>query len=512
MKQVTYRAVLAKKFDDGTYVPVEGLKGEDGKPADVIKDDVVAIDSTYSSSKIESNLTDLDDKIKELQLFKFPNMTIIGEPTINNGQISNFSSTSYLKFPFIVDFHNQAFEINMEFTTGTNVTNQENIFDSDFGLAFAVRNARFVIAVSSNGTNWDLGEGVGTYNVQPNTTYYVKLSWDKSQYVLSYSLNNNAFTNDIIKASTQAPYPKQIYVGVGENFATVVNHFSGIINLNNANLKIANEVVWQGMDDAGLSTRADISLSNIDADGEAKIRDIAETTKLDVQVNGTSIVNNNVANIPIIDYNTDIGLFYFRPDFGFSRGGAKGDVIYQTKATSKNLIERTNNYNPLVSSNYDEAVRLAMCDGKGAEWSEAEKLEAQKRIYGDFELLQNVVLAEDSQFELVNIDKQEIIINVHVPSGIDRPTTTTFLTVQQNYISKGYAGVTFNASGDSFVSFGVVRKNGLVFCWSKYAQAYSISAGYFNMCTPAKDENKPFTGMRFSQVFKAGTKITIYAR
>lgn len=101
----------------------------------------------------------------------------------------------------------------------------------------------------------------------------------------------------------------------------------------------------------------------------------------DVQINGTSILDENkVANIPIINYNTDIGLFYFRPDFGFSRGGAKGDVIYQTKATSKNLIERTNNYNPLVSSNYDEAVRLAMCDGKGAEWTDAEKANARARM------------------------------------------------------------------------------------------------------------------------------------
>ena len=138
---------------------------------------------------IKEDISGLDDKINELELFKFPNVTIIGTPTINNGQISNFSATSYLKFPFLVDFRSQPFEINMCFTTGSNVVNQENIFDSDFGLAFAVRNSRFVIAISTNGTSWDLGEGVGSLAVQPNTTYYVKISWNGSQYVLYYSFD-----------------------------------------------------------------------------------------------------------------------------------------------------------------------------------------------------------------------------------------------------------------------------------------------------------------------------------
>lgn len=214
------------------------------------------------------------DDISELELFKFPNVTIIGSPTINHGQISNFSSSDYLKFPFLVDFHSLPFEINMAFTTGSNVASQENIFDSDYGLAFAIRNSRFVIAVSTNGTTWDLGEGVGSYTVLANTTYFVRLSWNGSSYKLSYSLDGSNYTDDITKAGTSQPYPRQVYIGVGENFASVVNHFAGTINLNKADLRINGEVVWVGMDDAGLSTRADVSLSNIDADGEGKIKEV----------------------------------------------------------------------------------------------------------------------------------------------------------------------------------------------------------------------------------------------
>lgn len=230
-----------------------------------------SVDSDYNPAHKKY----VDDQIKEVELYKFPNVTIVGEPTINHGQITDFSSTSYLKFPFLVDFHNNAFEINMEFTTGSNVLNQENIFDSDFGLAFAVRQGKFVIAISTNGTSWNIGEGVGTHNIQARTTYYVRLSWNKLVYKLEYSFDNQTFTTDISKTAATQPYPKQIYIGVGENFTEIMNHFSGIINLNNASLKIGTEIVWQGMDDAGLSTRADTSLDNIDADGEQKIKDLA---------------------------------------------------------------------------------------------------------------------------------------------------------------------------------------------------------------------------------------------
>ena len=217
---------------------------------------------------VDDGIGTLNDKIDELQLFKFPNATIIGEPTINHGQISDFSSTSYLKFPFLVDFQNRPFVINMEFTTGSNVTNQENIFDSDFGLAFAIRSGKFVIAISSNGTSWNLGEGVGTHSVQPNTTYRVKLRWDRMTYYLEYSTDGGKnYTTDISKVAAYQPAPKQIYIGVGENFATVFNHFSGIINMNHVDLTINGELVWNGMDDVGLATRLEVDMSNIDPDG-----------------------------------------------------------------------------------------------------------------------------------------------------------------------------------------------------------------------------------------------------
>lgn len=250
---------------------------------------------------------ELSEKVDELQLYKFPNATIIGNPTINNGQISGFNMDNYLKFPFLVDFKNKPFVINMEFTTGANVVNQENIFDSDYGLAFAIRNERFVVAISTNGSYWDLGEGVGTYTVLPNTSYRVKFAWDGATYSLAYSLDGGKiYTTDITMAGTSQPYPKQIYIGVGENAGTILNAFSGIINLNNASLVIDNILVWQGMDDVGLATRLAVDLDNVDAAGEKKIKEIAAEGGFETDLLYVDSISTKAADKIMVNSDTEV--------------------------------------------------------------------------------------------------------------------------------------------------------------------------------------------------------------
>lgn len=375
MKQITFNNVKAKNIVTGEEREIPAITGRN----------------------YDREISDINDRIDDLELFKFPNVTIIGTPTINHGQISGFSNSSYLKFPFMVDFRNHSFEIKMAFTTGSNVTNQENIFDSDFGLAFAIRSGKFVIAVSTNGTNWDLGEGVGTYSVQPNTTYYVRLGWDLTNYYLSYSLDGSAFINDINKAGTAQPYPKQIFIGVGENFTTVVNHFTGTINLNHATLQIGYEIVWSGMDDAGLSTRADVSLSNIDEAGEAKIKSVAGS--VDVQINGASIVEGGVANIPIAGPGVK-GVVSVTSAYAMAvTNGILMPVTNGTFIKNRNKI----NSNPalLSSFNYDEAVKYAMCDGKGAEWTDEEKTSAQQRI--------GILTLTQEEYDLIEVKNESTI-------------------------------------------------------------------------------------------------------
>lgn len=230
----------------------------------------------------------LQDKIKDLELFKFPNLTIVGTPTIQNGQVSNFTMNDYLEFPFLVDFRNRPFEINFAFTTGNNVTTQQNILDSAFGLALAIKNGKVLMAISYNGTTW-ANQYTGNLTIEPNTTYVYRISWNGMLYKIQY-YNGAEYVNDFYFASTQQPFPKQMFIGVSK---LSDNYFEGSINLNYANLKIDENVIWSGMDDAGLASRMAVDMSNIDEAGKDKLAEIA-TDKGFVKNTDTVITNKEL--------------------------------------------------------------------------------------------------------------------------------------------------------------------------------------------------------------------------
>lgn len=215
---------------------------------------------------------EVKEKVNDLELFKFPNANIIGEPLIENGNISRFSPADYLVFPFVVDVRNRPFTISMCFTTGADVTTQQNILDSYFGLALAIQNGRGIMALSSNGSSWDIGLVIGTIPLQPNRTYYAKVSWDGTAYKTALSEDGVTYVDDMQASSAAGPYPTTMYIGGSPNIfgAGSAHPFGGTINLNKCSLQVAGLDVWQGMDDAGLSTRADLSLSNLDPEGEKR--------------------------------------------------------------------------------------------------------------------------------------------------------------------------------------------------------------------------------------------------
>lgn len=214
----------------------------------------------------------LRERISEIELSKFPNVTIFGTPTILQGQVSDFSLNDYLEFPFLVDFRGKSFEINFTFTTGNDIDNQQNILDSDFGLAFAIRNKHFVMALSYNGTSWAT-EQVGTLTLETQRTYRVKISWSGLVYRVQYSTDGGkTYLDDIQFGGTNYPYPKQMYIGVGK---LAQNFFKGSINLNFADVIVEGNKIWTGVDDSGLALRADINLENISIIGEQKIKKLA---------------------------------------------------------------------------------------------------------------------------------------------------------------------------------------------------------------------------------------------
>lgn len=269
-----------------------GVESVNTKTGDVIltgEDILATVDTTVDTVQghLQSNSDEIEsvkDQVSELMLFKFPNATIIGEPTIQNGQVSGFSTASYLQFPFILDLHEQAFQIDMCFTTATNVQTQQNILDSKFGIALAIQNGKGVMAISSNGTSWDIGSATGTMTLQGNTTYYARLTWDRLQYKTFLSTDGVNYTQDMVLVGAVRPFPTTIYIGGCDQVETghAPHPFLGTINLNKAYLRVMGNVIWQGMDDAGLVTRMDVDASNITEAGKERIKQIVDVPTITI--------------------------------------------------------------------------------------------------------------------------------------------------------------------------------------------------------------------------------------
>lgn len=124
----------------------------------------------------------------------------------------------------------------------------------------------------------------------------------------------------------------------------------------------------------------------------------------DVKINGTSILTNGVADIPIATSNS-VGLVRANGTYGVALG-SNGNLTI-ARAGDTYIDSRNSGYLPIVPSTLDYAVKQAMCDGKGAEWSDVEKANARKRMgLGDYELIvDNVTIGESTELALFDLGK-----------------------------------------------------------------------------------------------------------
>lgn len=245
----------------------------------VLNDNINNINNKTKDCVKEEQFNALSEKVADIELFKFPNAIIHGEPTINNGQISGFSNANYLVLPSVFDLSGRGFEFKFAFTTKSDITTSQNILGSKYCMALFIQNSKLNLRVSSDGTSWDLVNIEGSTTIQPNKTYYAKISFSRLNYVLSLSTDDESYSEIGSKSVGDiSPNPSELYIGVGNNF---FNPFLGIINLNKCYLKVNQSIIWQGMDDAGLATRLATDLENIDEVGIANIKGIIKDEYID---------------------------------------------------------------------------------------------------------------------------------------------------------------------------------------------------------------------------------------
>jgi len=138
-----------------------------------------------------------------------PDFNMVGNVTMNaDGGYSGFSGSNYISFDKSFEVGSNTWEVVAKFTTTDSFPNLQGIYhfhnaltDSGrYGLIIRMQGNKFNF-VASSGYSW-LFNATGSYTLQPNTTYWVKATFDGSKYVLSYSLDGETYIDDIVQSST----------------------------------------------------------------------------------------------------------------------------------------------------------------------------------------------------------------------------------------------------------------------------------------------------------------------
>ena len=94
----TYRMM----FSNGEYFDYQV---KDGSIDGITREEIINIigyePASYTSVEgLTTRVETLEERVEDLTASKFPNVVIIGTPHIEGGQVSGFSNTDYLQFPF----------------------------------------------------------------------------------------------------------------------------------------------------------------------------------------------------------------------------------------------------------------------------------------------------------------------------------------------------------------------------------------------------------------------------
>lgn len=147
-------------------------------------------------------------------------------------------------------------------------------------------------------------------------------------------------------------------------------------------------------------------------------------TVQDVQINGATIVQDGVANIPIASRSYH-GVI--RPWRNISLSGSYPGSIYIPEATKQNMTEREY-YAVVQTHQWDEMLKYAMCDGKGPAWTAVEQAAARDRMgVKGYQLFADVVVDEavsSVSFTLPEESTSAMYI-IEVPSEVAHTSTTS---------------------------------------------------------------------------------------
>lgn len=150
-----------------------------------------------------------------------------------------------------IDNTYSAFEIGLKIGWCGDTNPNQIMFASTYGnytaIAINIVSGKFAIYLSSNASSsYDIASGTsGSYSVQTNTIYYLKLIFDGSKYVLSYSLDGETYTDDItVTSSTKIPSFTPTVCSWVKNGTNLEAPYKGFIDLDDVYVKTDGNLAW----------------------------------------------------------------------------------------------------------------------------------------------------------------------------------------------------------------------------------------------------------------------------
>lgn len=235
-------------------------------------------------------------------------------------------------------------------------------------------------------------------------------------------------------------------------------------------------------------------------------------SNLDVRINGESIVQDGVAEIPIAKNQT----------LGLAQPTSRYRINYRVPGTLSNIY--ANQY--ISNSNLDAAVEAAMCDGKGAAWTADEQKAARDRIgIDEYEDVLDMTLEEDSLFS-ADFEHEYKQLYIYIDqSGVMEKICTTIYLYPYSYVDG--QGKKINTFGSYFPPTSKAYPN-VASVWKSYGKVTTRIASITNdqknttgnqtTCLKVWDTSMlningigdPFKGIYLSgTIFKTGTRIVV---
>lgn len=253
------------------------------------------------------------------------NFTTQGNPTIINKVASGFSSSNYILPTLPIFTTANSWELGFKITTGSNITDRNQIFqytsglteETRYSLDISLNNSHFGFDTTYNGTAFDIdgNSATGTYTVLTNTTYWIKMGWTGTEYYLSYSLDGTNYTKDISIQSSTATYSGLQYAYIG---CWIVAWYSGnkwqwqgSIDLNECYIKANDNIIWTPYTASNNKTIINATVPTIDqtynasstnaqsgvAIADAKFLQNTATGTNALTINGTAATDQYATNI-----------------------------------------------------------------------------------------------------------------------------------------------------------------------------------------------------------------------